>query len=252
LRAAIAEIQRRGGRVLLYANGHLIDVDSEYYRTVGQRICLKTSLGSEYREAYKFAGDGTYLRNFGARAFVGACQSTPEWRQRLIEIGRYMASLGPDGLFYDQMGGVMPYLCFDPSHPHPGPAFAQGPGKDANLAAMRQELIAGHAGRAFGTELVSDCLNRHVDFVHVSNFGMSPAPEAAPEVFRYTFPEILCSSRQIRDEIDHVRRMNWAFLYGWRFDVAQGRPKPYRLRVCVFNACWTTTCRAIGQAPSRL
>ena len=40
-----------------------------------------------------------------------------------------------------------------------------------------------------------------------------------PEVFRYTFPEILCSSREIRDERDHERRMNWAFLYGWRFDV---------------------------------
>jgi len=219
LRKAIAEIQRRGGRVMLYANGHLIDVDTDYYRKIGKRICLKTSQGSEYREAYKFAGDGTYLRNFGAREFVGACQTTPEWRERLIEIGRTMASLGPDCLFYDQMGGVMPYLCFDPSHPHAGPALAQGPGKNANLAAMRRALIEGHAERAFGTEHVTDCLSRHVDFVHTATFGMSPAAEAAPEVFRYTFPEILCSSREIRDERDHERRMNWAFVFGWRFDV---------------------------------
>lgn len=219
LREAIAEIQRRGGKVMLYANGHLIDVDSEYYRTTGKRICLKTSLGSEYREAYKFAGDGTYLRNFGAREFVGACQSTPEWREQLIAIGEYMASFGPDCLFFDQMGGVMPYLCFDPAHPHAGPALAQGPGKNANLAAMRRALIAGHPGRAFGTEHVSDCLSRHVDFVHSATFGASPHPESVPEVFRSTFPEIVCSSREIRDEIDHVRRMNWTFLQGWRFDV---------------------------------
>lgn len=219
LRQAIAEIQRRGGRVILYANGHLIDVDTEYYRKIGKRICLKTSQGSEYREAYKFAGDGTYLRNFGAREFVAACQSTPEWRERLIEIGRYMASFGPDCLFFDQMGGQIPYLCFDPSHPHAGPAMAQGPGKNANLPAMREALIKGHPDRALGTELVSDCLNRHVDFVHVANFGASPSAEALPEVFRYTFPELLYSTREIRDETDHVRRMNWAFLYGWRFDV---------------------------------
>lgn len=219
LRNAIAEIQRRGGRVMLYANGHLIDVDTDYYRTTGKRICLKTSQGSEYREAYKFAGDGTYLRNFGAREFVGACQSTPEWRQKLIEIGQTMASFKPDCLFFDQMGGVTPYLCFDSAHPHPGPAFAQGPGKDGNLAAMRQALINGHPEQAFGTELVSDCLNRHVDFVHVSNFGAAPVPDACPEVFRYTFPEILCSCREIRDERDYERRMNWAFLYGWRYDV---------------------------------
>lgn len=219
LRKAIAEIQRRGGHVMLYANGHLIDVDTEYYRTIGKRICLKTSQGSEYREAYKFAGDGTYLRNFGAREFVAGCQATPEWQQQLISIGRYMESFGADCLFFDQMGGHVPYLCFDASHPHAGPAMAQGPGKNVNLVAMRKALITGHEGRAFGTELVSDCLNRHVDFVHVANFGMSQAPEVAPEVFRYTFPEILYSSREIRDERDHVRRMNWAFLYGWRFDV---------------------------------
>lgn len=219
LREAITAIQRRGGRVILYANGHLIDVDTEYYRTVGKRICLKTSQGSEYREAYKFAGDGTYLRMFGAREFVAGCQSTPEWRQRLIEIGHTMASFGADGLFFDQMGGHVPYLCFDPSHPHAGPALAQGPGKNANLAAMRQALIAGHPDRAFGTELVSDCLDRHVDFVHTATFGAAPSADAAPEVFRYTFPEILLSSREIRDERDHERRMNWTFLYGWRFDV---------------------------------
>lgn len=219
LREAIAEIRRRGGRVILYANGHLIDVDTKYYRETGKRICLKTSQGSEYREAYKFAGDGTYLRTFGAREFVAACQSTPEWREQLIAIGQYMASLGPDCLFFDQMGGQTPYLCFDPAHPHAGPAMAQGPGKNGNLAAMRQALITGHAERGFGTELVSDCLNRHVDFVHVANFGNAPHAEAFPEMFRYTFPEMIYSTREIRDERDHERRMNWSFVYGWRFDV---------------------------------
>lgn len=219
LREAITEVQKRGGRVILYANGHLIDVDSDYYQQVGKRICLKTSQGSEYREAYKFSGDGTFLREFGARSFVAACQSTPEWCAKLIEIGRYMASFGADGIFFDQMGGHVPYLCFDSSHPHAGPALAQGPGKDANLAAIRRALIDGHPDRTFGTELASDCLNRHVDFVHTATFGMSPHPEAMPEMFHYTFPEILFSSREIRDESDHVRRMNWAFLYGRRFDV---------------------------------
>ena len=57
-----------------------------------------------------------------------------------------MASFGADGLFYDQMGGIMPYLCFDPSHPHAGPALAQGPGKNANLAAMRQGVDRGPPG----------------------------------------------------------------------------------------------------------
>lgn len=219
LREAISEIKKRGGHTILYANGHLIDTASDYYQTTGKRICLKTAQGSEYREAYKFAGDGTYLREFGARDFVAACQSTPEWREKLIQIGEYMASFGPDSIFFDQMGGRLPYLCYDKSHPHAGPALAQGPGKDGNLAAMRKALISGHPGRAFGTEKVSDCLDRHVDFVHVADYGAAQSPEAMPEMFVYTFPEILFSTRGIRDERDHEKRMNWGFLFGWRFDV---------------------------------
>lgn len=219
LREALSEIRRRGGRTILYANGHLIDTASDYYQTTGKRICLKTAQGSEYREAYKFAGDGTYLREFGARDFVAACQSTPEWHQKLIEIGEYMASFGPDSIFFDQMGGRLPYLCFDKSHPHAYPALAQGQGKDKTLAAMRQALITGHGGRAFGTEKVSDCLDRHVDFVHVADYGAAQTPEACPEMFVYTFPDILFSTRGIRDERDHQKRMNWGFLFGWRFDV---------------------------------
>lgn len=219
LRDAIAEIRRRGGHTILYANGHLIDTASDYYQTTGKRICIKTAQGSEYREAYKFAGDGTYLRDFGARDFVAGCQSTPEWREKLIQIGEYMASFGPDCLFFDQMGGRMPYLCFDKTHPHAGPALAQGQGKDITLAAMRKALITGHEGRGFGTEKVSDCLDRHVDFVHVADYGAAYTPEAFPEMFAYTFPEILFSTRGIRDERDHEKRMNWGFLFGWRFDV---------------------------------
>ncbi len=219
LRQAIAEVRRRGGHVILYANGHLIDVDTAFYRKTGKKICLKTSQGSEYREAYKFSGDGTFLRSFGARSFVAGCQSAPQWREKLLEIGRYMLSFNPDGIFYDQMGGCMPYLCFDESHPHKGPAMAQGPGKNATLAVMRKELISGHPDRTIGTEHVTDCLGRHMDFLHNATYGSAQGPETMPEIFRYTFPELIESSRQIRDERDHVKRMNWTFLYGWRFDV---------------------------------
>jgi len=218
-REAIAEIQRRGGRVMLYANGHIMDMDTEYYQTTGRRIALKTSNGSAYQEQYKFSGDGSYLRTFGAKSFAGACQSTDEWRDKLLEIGRRMIDLGADSIFFDQMGGNTPYLCFDESHPHAGPAFAQGPGKVRNLSTMRRELVEPRPDLAFGTELVADCLVNHVDYVHTATYGMSPGPQVMPEVFLYTFPEILLSSREIRDERDHVRRLNWAFIHGWRFDV---------------------------------
>ena len=58
-----------------------------------------------------------------------------------------------------------------------------------------------------------------MDFLHNATYGATQGPETMPEMFRYTFPELIESSREIRDERDHVKRMNWTFLYGWRFDV---------------------------------
>lgn len=70
----IAKVRASGGRVLLYFNGQLIDVSTDYYKSGrGEKVCVKTSSGSPHIERYPFGGDGTGLRVLGHKTFATAC-----------------------------------------------------------------------------------------------------------------------------------------------------------------------------------
>ncbi|NOU73008.1 hypothetical protein GC098_16540 [Paenibacillus sp. LMG 31458] len=218
LRDAIAEVQRLGGRVALYTNGVLIDIKSDYYKETGYRICRKDIDGNEYREHYRFAGDGMLLRNNGYKSFVSACQSAPEWREQLLDVGRMKLGYAADCVFYDQIGGHWPHLCFDASHAHGNRGDRENQWKRDNLSAIR-ELCSGE--QAFGTEFVVDCYAPYSDFHHSCQYASFKDEESFPELYRQTFPGTIMSNRFIHDErSDFRRQLNYAFVYGFRFDIA--------------------------------
>ncbi|TXK68950.1 DUF6259 domain-containing protein [Paenibacillus sp. N3.4] len=217
-KAAIAEVQRRGGRVALYTNGVLIDVKSDYYKETGHRICRKNIDGMEYREHYKFNNDGMLLRNFGYKSFVSACQATDEWNKHLIEIGQQKLSYNPDSIFYDQIAGHFPHLCFDASHDHGNRGDNETVYRRRNLQQMR-ELCTGD--KAFGSEFVVDCYAPLLDFHHSCQYASFKDDESFPELYRQTFPETIMSNRYMHDErSDFKQQLHFAFVYGYRFDIA--------------------------------
>ncbi|GGF61220.1 hypothetical protein GCM10010912_03050 [Paenibacillus albidus] len=218
LKAAIAEVQRRGGRVALYTNGVLIDVKSDYYKETGYRICRKNIDDVEYREHYKFSNDGMLLRNFGYKSFVSACQATDEWNEQLIKVGQQKLSYNPDSIFYDQIAGHFPLLCFDASHHHGNRGDNETVWRRHNLKQMR-ELCEGD--KALGSEFVVDCYAPFLDFHHSCGYAAFKDEDSFPELYRQTFPETIMSNRFIHDErSDFKRQLNFAFVYGYRFDIA--------------------------------
>ncbi|MCS7460071.1 DUF6259 domain-containing protein [Paenibacillus doosanensis] len=218
LKAAIAEVQRRGGRIALYTNGVLIDVKSDYYKEVGCRICRKDIDGVEYREHYKFSNDGMLLRNFGYKSFVSACQATDEWSEQLLRVGKQKLSYNSDSIFYDQIAGHFPHLCFDDSHHHGNRGDSETVWRRCNLQQLR-ELCTGD--KAFGSEFVIDCYAPIMDFHHSCGYATSKDDDAFPELYRQTFPETIMSNRFIHDErSDFKQQLNFAFVYGYRFDIA--------------------------------
>lgn len=216
LRKAIAEVQRQGGRVALYTNGVLIDIKSDFYKTKGYRVCRKDIDGNEYREHYQFSDDGMLLRNFGYKSFVSACQATPEWKEQLLAVGRQKLSYNADSVFFDQVGGHFPRPCFDESHEHGTRGDREAIWRRENMQAIRQ-LCTGD--KAFGTEFVVDCFAPFVDYHHGLGGGWC-SDNSFPEMYRHTFPETIMTNRLIHDERhDYQRELNFAFAYGYRFDV---------------------------------
>ena len=228
LKENIEKFQAGGGQVILYFNGRLIDMASDYYKEEGAEVCIKRPDGSESNEFYKFGAEGTALRLFGNKSFVTACPSVTAWQEILKGFIDQAVDLGCDGVFFDQLG-FMPSMCFDKNHGHKVPFTNVMKVNADNLEELRQYTKSLKPDMGFGIEWISDLTSQHVDFVHTvcggaavnNNWrnGEKPKGDQFLELFYYTFPEVIITDREIRDDSDIERRVNFAILKGQRSDV---------------------------------
>ena len=216
LRAAIREINEEGGRVVLYANGHLIDVATDYYKTEGYKYTTKDIDGNDYREHYMFSNSGTLLK-MGNKSFVTGCYGTKEWPEKILEIEQRHLDLGSNGTFFDQLGCGF-YLCFDKTHFH-GNRIDEDP--ELRLPTVKKMKTLLNDDQWFGTEWVIDRMSPEMDFTHGFGYSIAYTDDAYPYMYRYTFPEIITSNRLIHDEKPGWQKhLNYTFVFGMRFDSA--------------------------------
>ena len=216
-KAAIAEYRAKGNRLLLYYNGRLIDVESDFYRSGGSRVANRDNTGREFTEHYKFTGEGTTLGYYDSRTFVIADMSKRLWRDQLVAWADRAMSYGADAVFYDQLGVAEEFPNWDLSREFPVQDVFTGAYKADALREIRDHIKALDPEFALGTEWLSDCTSQYCDFVHIVEF--TALPESFPEWFRYTFPEVVWSDRCVRDDNDVPRRVNNTLLKGLRNDI---------------------------------
>ncbi|MBR6002608.1 MAG: DUF4855 domain-containing protein [Bacteroidales bacterium] len=216
--AAIDEYRAKGNRLLLYYNGRLIDVESDFYRSGGgPNVANKDNTGREFTEHYKFTGQGTTLGYYDSRTFVIADMSKRLWRDQLVAWADRAMDYGADAVFYDQLGVAEEFPNWDLSREYPVQDIFTGRYKAEALKEIRDHIKAKNPEFALGTEWLSDCTSQFCDFVHIVEF--TALPESFPEWFRYTFPEVVWSDRCVRDDNDVPRRVNNTLLKGLRNDI---------------------------------
>lgn len=217
LAAQIRAAHQQGTRVQLYFNGRLIDKESEFYRSgEGRRIAIKDLRGNEWNESYHFSGNGTTTWQLGRKTFVIACPADPSWQKRRFQWAERALSLGADAVFFDQMG-INETPCTDPSHGHPVPLASFARIQASRLGEIRQYVRALNPQAAFGTEIITDVVASQCDYLH--SVGGIYGPTGFAEWFRYTFPEVVFSDREIYDDTDIERRVNMLLTRGLRSDV---------------------------------
>ena len=214
----IADFKAKGGRLLLYYNGRLIDNESEFYRSgEASKVSNHDNTGDEFTEHYKFTGEGTTLGYYDSRTFVIADMSKRAWRNKLIDWADRAMALGANSVFYDQLGVAEEFPNWNLSREYPVPDIFTGRYKADALREIRDHIKARDPEFCLGTEWLSDCTSRYCDYVHIVEF--TALPESFPEWFRYTFPEVIWSDRCVRDEVDMVRRVNNTLVKGLRNDI---------------------------------
>ncbi|HWQ90444.1 MAG TPA: DUF6259 domain-containing protein [Clostridia bacterium] len=220
LRKALAEVKQAGGKSLLYTQGQLIDAASEFYRTKGYRITAKDIWGYEYRETYGGSGNGAFMGVMRNKWFGAACPAAPGWIDQLVSQARMVLGFGAQGVFFDQLGGAPPYICFSKEHNHTKPSLAVGPWKVKNLQRLREVIKAHDPDAILSIELVVDCYAGFADIIHSEGIGFYVDQESFGEMFRYTFPEAIVTNRSGQGPLARDRRqqLGQAFSLGMRFD----------------------------------
>ena len=224
-------MQAKGGKVILYFNGQLIDVESDYYRSgEGARVAIKRADGTEHRESYNFTNGGTFLRAFVNKTFVVACPACRSWLEILKRHVDFAVELGVDSVFFDQLG-LLSYPCCDPSHGHPVPYTGIMQGKREMLKELYEYAKSRNPEMGVGIECTTDQTLQYTDFVHIFGFpagvwnsdwrekGEKPRTLSASYLFKAAFPEAVISNRNIRDDSDVEFPVNQMLLLGSRSDV---------------------------------
>lgn len=226
LREGVERFQRQlGGHVICYASGRLADRAAPWYRQHGPALAVKRRSGIEVGDAYLFSNAATYDRLHGSTELTPICQACRPWAGLLHGLVDRAADLGCRAVFFDQLG-TLEHPCHDPAHGHAVPYLHQAADKRVLLDALQAHSRARHPDMALGIEIPSDCTAQYADFVHgvylqsdiaredYRASGRRPATTGFIELWRYLFPEVAISDRDIRDDEDLLRRANLVVLRG--------------------------------------
>ncbi len=220
LKAGIDYVHAKGGKVILFLSYFLIDHQSDFYKHEGGDKCtVKTIWGEDLPFPETYCGEGTYRKICNPpMPMYAACPSVDRWQEKMLELTKYCMDLGVDGVLYD-LGGKNASLCFAKDHPHDKPDGAYT--TKARRYAELHKLVKSYGEDKITTmEYNVDVFGQHMDFVHSSNIR-STDPKFFSEVYRYTFPEIRCTNRNMAmDETNYVENINYTFIMGLAYDLS--------------------------------
>ena len=226
LRENIKKVQKAGGRVVLYLQGHLIDPASDFYENgIGKDVELRNIWGKPYIEFWSKSHRSNFLAAFSRKPFMLACPSCPEWVDLMRENAHWVASFGADGVLYDQIGGLSPYVCFNSDHPHAGgnPARAMSCGQRELVRALQDEARKISDDFVFMSENFTDIYSPFIDAIHgcpnsSGSFDVKPGDEdgatSFPDFMKFAFPHSVYTGRD-SNSYGRVRFINHTFLYGY-------------------------------------
>ncbi len=124
LRAAIAECEAMGVRIILFTKWTWWDQGREDYATEGIKHIVLNPWGYPYPYCgYQYYG-WTQLAGLNTRPLVATCTASAAWRARaLVEFERVTA-LGASGMLFDEcQHHAASHHCFSPDHGHKVPDY---------------------------------------------------------------------------------------------------------------------------------
>ncbi len=211
LMKAIERAHQRGKKIILYANGKIMDTSTDFYRYNG----IETMVIMENRQPQI----QYYIKQKNATPviFAQGCTGSEIWRKTMMDLGLQAVSLGADGILYDQMGVMAPQLCYAQNHDHL-PGMSDTHNRNDMIREIRTAMKKINPDFIVMTEATNDAILKEIDYHHGWGIGLAPGKNAFPELFRYTFPELLETQRNPNPMITRTDA-NFAAMMGLRHEI---------------------------------
>jgi len=211
LMKAIERAHQRGKKIILYANGKIMDTSTDFYLYNGSEAMVKMENRQPEIQYYIKQKNATPV------IFAQGCTGSPIWRKTMFDLGLQAVNLGADGILYDQMGVMTPQLCFSEDHDHI-PGMSDTHNRNDMIREIRTAMRKINPGFIVMTEATNDAIIKEIDYHHGWGVGLAPGPNVFPELFRYTFPELISTQRNPNPMITRTDA-NFAAVMGLRHEV---------------------------------
>ena len=228
LKVGIAEAHRRGIRVCIYANGQLQQIGAtKFWGEHGEKIAIRKRDGSPYIQTYH------KYKDIPVYQFALGCLHAAPWHDRMLALARQARSFGADAILYDQLGVTTPFECWGKGHGHPVPWTSHCEDRPGFVRRIADEMHATDKDFAVFTEGLHDGLLDTIGMFHACQPGsfMSDVnvlktsratsranAEPFPELFRYTFPELVTTTRN-PTPMTLRSFVNYAAVFGLRHEI---------------------------------
>ena len=216
LKEAIERAHKRGIKIILYANGKIMDASTDYYKYNGYQTIIMQENRRPFTHFFVKQKTATPV------IFAEACNGSGLWRKTMFDLGMQAVSLGADGILYDQLGVLDPILCFSESHDH-RPGQADSKYRLQMINDIREKVKELNSNFIVMTEATNDVVLRGIEYTHGWGKGTAPSENIFPSLYRFTFPELVTTQRNPNPMITRTDA-NFAAIYGLRHEVETRYP----------------------------
>jgi len=226
LRAALKEVRRRGKRSIIYANGQLQERDTDFWNKTGKGIAVMQRDGESVQQTYhKYDNIPKYRFDLG-------CLVSKPWYDRMLALAVQAHDLGADGILFDQLGMSKPMACYGQGHGHPVPEMVYASERPAFIQRIAEHMKSVDPEFIVMTEGLHDSVLDSISMFHgcvigtfyasaddmAARLASSRTTDAFPEMFRYTFPEVMSTVRVPTPMMDRGMA-NYTCAYGMRYEI---------------------------------
>ena len=219
IRRQLEAVRQAGGRTITVANFTFMHSDKAFWTKQGAEAALVDMWGEKVKPVFGYPGYGEFGIEYGKRSVTLGCPGAAAWRAHLLKTVRGLCAYGGDLIFMDCFGGAPAQGCFDARHEHGRRVDADWTFR-RTVYAYAAEQAAAH-GQAIGNEIVTDIAAAYSPFIHgLQNATLDPDSEEFPSLFRYTFPKLITTNRNMHGSRipKWEEKLRSCLVYGLRYD----------------------------------